>query len=150
MRHLKRPKKKKKKVLAILVPLPFHLNFRNSSSHHGSAVTAQLESMRTQIQFLALLGGLRIWHSCELWYRSQMQLRSCIAVAVVWVSSCSSDSVPSLGTSMSWVQPLKKKKRKLRHAFLPFQSLQLLFLFCFTALVRNSSTFFFFWSFCPF
>ena len=26
--------------------------------------------------------GLRIWHCRELWYRSQMLLRSCIAVAL--------------------------------------------------------------------
>ena len=32
---------------------------------------------------LASLGGIRIWGCCELWYRLQMWLRSCVAVAVV-------------------------------------------------------------------
>ena len=38
--------------------------------------------------------------ACELWYRSQMLLRSGIAVAVVQTGSCSSDCTPSLGTSI--------------------------------------------------
>ena len=29
-----------------------------------------------------LLSGLRIQHGCELWYRLQMWLRSCVTVAV--------------------------------------------------------------------
>jgi len=32
---------------------------------------ARLASMRTQVQFLALLSGLRIWHCHVLWCRSQ-------------------------------------------------------------------------------
>ena len=36
----------------------------------------------------------------ELWYRSQIQLRSGIAVAVAVASSCSSDLTPSLGISI--------------------------------------------------
>ena len=42
---------------------------------------------------------VRIWHCGELWCRSQTWLRSRVAVAVVWAGSCSSDSIPSLGTS---------------------------------------------------
>ena len=38
--------------------------------------------MRTLIQSLAPLRGLRILHCCELWYRSQLWLGSGIAVAV--------------------------------------------------------------------
>ena len=38
--------------------------------------------MRTQVQSLTLLGGLRIWHCHELWCRLQTQLGS--RVAVVW------------------------------------------------------------------
>ena len=30
-----------------------------------------------------LLSGLRIWHCCELWCRSQTRIRSQVAVAVV-------------------------------------------------------------------
>ena len=59
-----------------------------------------LVSMRVRNQSLALLSGLKIRHCCELYRRSQMWLGSCVAVAVVWASSCTSDSTPSLGTSI--------------------------------------------------
>ena len=38
--------------------------------------------MRTQVRSLALLRGLRIRRCPELWCRSQIQLGSCVAVAV--------------------------------------------------------------------
>ena len=61
------------------------------------------------VQSLALLSGLRIWQCHELWCRSQTQLRS--HVAVVWVYSCSSDSTPSLGTSIChWCGPKWTRK----------------------------------------
>ena len=41
----------------------------------------QLETMRLQIQSLALLSGSRIWCCCELWYRSQIWLGFGVAVA---------------------------------------------------------------------
>ena len=40
---------------------------------------------------LASLSGLRIWHCRGLWCRSQTQLRSGVAVALVQAGSCSSD-----------------------------------------------------------
>ena len=46
-------------------------------------LTIRLGTMRLQIPSLASLSGLRIQHCPELWCRSQMWLRSCIAVAVV-------------------------------------------------------------------
>ena len=42
-----------------------------------------LETMRLQVQSLALFIGIRIWHCRELWCRSQMWLGSDVAVAVV-------------------------------------------------------------------
>ena len=43
-----------------------------------------------------------------------MQLRCCVAVAVVLAGSCSSDSTPSLGTSICHgCGPKKRKKRTL-------------------------------------
>ena len=42
-----------------------------------------LVAMRMQVRSLASLSGLRIWRCHELWCRSQTQLGSCIAVAVV-------------------------------------------------------------------
>ena len=43
----------------------------------------QLGTMRLRVPSLALLSGLRIQHRLELWCRSQMQLGSWVAVAVV-------------------------------------------------------------------
>ena len=75
----------------------------------------QIVSMRIRVQSLALgISGLGIWLCCELWCRSQMQLKSCIAVAVALASTCSSDSTPSLGTSICHKCGLKKRKKK-RH-----------------------------------
>ena len=49
------------------------------------------------------------WAVC----RPQMRLGSCIAVAVVWASGYSSNSTPSLGTSICHeCSPKKKKKEK--------------------------------------
>ena len=55
----------------------------------------RLVSMRIWIRSLALLSVLRIQHCCELWCRSQMQFRSCIAVAVAQAGSYSSDFTPA-------------------------------------------------------
>ena len=64
----------------------------------------------------ASLSGLRIWSCRELWCRSQMQLGPSVAVAVAQVSSCSSDSTPSLGTSICRrCGPKKKKKILIEH-----------------------------------
>ena len=70
----------------------------------GAPIVAQqkrirLGILRLWVQSLASLSGLCIWHCHELWSRSQMWLRSCVAVAVEQAGSCSSDSTPSLGTS---------------------------------------------------
>ena len=42
----------------------------------------QLVSIKMQVQSLALLSELAIWHCHELWCRSQIWLGSCVAVAV--------------------------------------------------------------------
>ena len=60
----------------------------------------RLVSTRMWVWSLALLSGLRIRLSHELWCRSQTWLRSLIAVAVVVDGSCSSNSKPSLGIFM--------------------------------------------------
>ena len=58
--------------------------------------------MRMQVQSLALLSGLSIWHYHELWCMSQTWLGSGIAMAmaVAEASNHSSDSTPGLGTSI--------------------------------------------------
>ena len=70
--------------------------------------------MRMQVPSLTSISGLRIWHSCELWCRSQVWLGSGMAVA----SSCISDSTPSLGTSTCHGAALKRKKKKKIKFFL--------------------------------
>ena len=68
---------------------------------------------RLQVRSLALLSGLRIRCCRELSCRSQMQLRSGVAVAVALAGSYSSDLTPSLGTSIcSGCGPKKSKKKK--------------------------------------
>ena len=69
-------------------------------------------SKRMWVLSLASLRGLRIQRRHELWCRSQTQLRSCVVVAVVQACSCSSDSAPSLGTSICLKKQKKKKKKK--------------------------------------
>ena len=48
----------------------------------------------------------------ELWYRSQIRFSSPIAMAVVQAGSYSSNSTPSLGTSMCHGYSPKKTKKK--------------------------------------
>ena len=62
---------------------------------------------------------VKIWCCCELWYRPQMWLGSGVAVdvavAVVQAGNCSSDSTPSLGTSICHrYGPEKKSERERR------------------------------------
>ena len=73
--------------------------------------------MRMLIWSLAPLSGWRIWYCHELWCRSQIQLGFCVAVAMVWAGSYSSNSTPSLGTSICHGCSPKntKKKKKKRH-----------------------------------
>ena len=60
----------------------------------------QLVFMRIRVQSLALLSGSGIQPCSKVWCRLQMQLRSCVAVAVMQASSCSATSTPRLGTSI--------------------------------------------------
>ena len=48
----------------------------------------------------------------QLWCRSQMRLRSGVAVAVGKASTCRSDSNPSLGTFICHRCSCKKKKKR--------------------------------------
>ena len=70
-----------------------------------------LASMKTQVQSLASLSGLRIQCCQELWCRLQAQLGSGIAVAVVLASSYSSDLTPSRETSICCGCGLKKTNK---------------------------------------
>ena len=73
----------------------------------------QLVSVRIRVRSLASLSGSGICRCHELWCRLQKQLRSFVAVAVT--VSCSSDSTPSLGTSICYRSSPKKKKEKKKN-----------------------------------
>ena len=95
------------------------MHFRKKKS--GVPIVAQWKwicraSMRTQVQHLASLRGLRIRHCHELWCKLQMRLGSGVAVAVLEAGSWSSDSTPSLGTSMCCRSTLKilKSHKKIK------------------------------------
>ena len=68
--------------------------------------------MRTQVQSLASLNELRIWHCWELWCKSQTWLKSGIAVAEA--SGYSSNSTPSLRTSVCVCVALKRQRERER------------------------------------
>ena len=89
---------------------------KHRSSHHGS-VEMILTSIHKDVgcPSLALLRYLRIQCCHELWCRSKMQLGSCIALAVVEACSCSSDSTPSLETSICHDAALKRQINKIKH-----------------------------------
>ena len=75
----------------------------------------QLVSMRMPVQSLALLSRLTIQRRCrERQCRLQMQLGSCVAVAVVSVGSCSSNSSPGpeLYAAGEALKGQKKKRKK--------------------------------------
>lgn len=69
-------------------------------------------NMRTQVQSLATLSRLRIWHYCELRCRRKTRLRFGIAVAVAQTSICTSDSTPSLELPHTLGTALRKKQKK--------------------------------------
>ena len=91
-------------------------------STNGVPIMAQgkrirLGIMRLRVPSLASLSGLRIRHCHKLRCRSQIQLGSGIAVAVVQTRGYSSDSTPSLGTSIyrrCCPKKTKKKKKSLQ------------------------------------
>ena len=74
--------------------------------------------MRMRVQSLASLSVLRIRCCRELWCTSQMWLGSGVAVAVVEVSSCSTNLNPNLETAICLkFSPKKTKKRKVKKVF---------------------------------
>ena len=84
-----------------------------------SKLGARLVSMKIQVQSLASLSGLRIQHGHKLRCRSQTQLTSGVAVAMVWAGSCRSDFTLIFPWELSYavgaVVKRKKEKRKERN-----------------------------------
>ena len=95
------------------IPSEIH---QEAKTKTGVPVAAQwlmnLTSMCEDVRSLTLLSGLRIQHCLELWYKLETWLRS--RVAVVQASSCSSNSTPSLGSSICHRCGPKKTKDKER------------------------------------
>ena len=87
--------------------------------HLGIPVVAQqkqiqLGTMRLRVQSLASHSG----HCHELWYRSQVRLRSGVAVAVAQAGRYSSDLTSSLGTSILGLGcSLKSKRNKTKQPY---------------------------------
>ena len=73
--------------------------------------------MRLQVQSLALLSGLRIWHCHELWCGLQTRLGSLVAVALAWAGGYGSNLTPSLGTFICLESSPKngKKTKKIKN-----------------------------------
>ena len=78
----------------------------------GAELPLRLRRLRTQLMSMTIQVQSLASRCCELWRRSQLWLRSGVAVAVVQPSSCSSDLTPSLGTSICCRFGPKKKKTK--------------------------------------
>ena len=73
---------------AIWMKLESLILSEGSQKEKGFPIVAQQEgtrllSMSMWVQTLASFSGLRIQHCCELWCRSQIWLRSGVAVTVV-------------------------------------------------------------------
>ena len=68
--------------------------------------------MRSRVQSLVSLSGLRIWHCHELSCRLQTRPGSPVAVAVAEAGSYSSDSTPSLEISIGHRCSPKKTEKK--------------------------------------
>ena len=74
-----------------------------------------LMNLTRNCEVVGSIPGLSQWVKdlgcLELWCRLQMLRGSGVAVAVVWSGSCSSDSTPSLGTSVCRGCGPKKQKK---------------------------------------
>ena len=79
--------------------------------------------MRLRVRSLPLLSGLRLRRCRELWCRLQTRLGSRVAVALAWACGYSSDSTPSLGTSICrGSSPRNSKKTKKKKNLLNYYS----------------------------
>ena len=101
-------------------------HFHGTSQHFikvisGVPVVAQrkwiwLVFMRMQVQSLAWLSGLRIWHCHKLWCRSQMQPRSYVAVAVAVATAIA--QIRTLAWEPPYVMGMTLKSNKYIHTYI--------------------------------
>ena len=73
-----------------------------------------------QVQPLAFLSGFTVWHCHELWYRKQMlaQIPHCCGCGCA--SSCTSNLILNLGTSICHRGRPKNKKKKIEQTSLHY------------------------------
>ena len=94
--------------------LPFILHWLKPSYMGVPVVARWVANLTCTHEDAGLIPGFPQWIKglcCkELWYRSQMRLRS--GVAVVQAGNCSSNWTPSLGTSMCRTCGPKKKNKQ--------------------------------------
>ena len=98
-----------------IVNMLYHISWFVYTEKSGSSSSGSAETNLTSIHEVAgsILSELRIQCCPELWCRSQAWLRSQVAVAVGQARSCSSDSTPSLWTSICHrCGPKKREKKK--------------------------------------
>ena len=77
----------------------------------------QLGTMRLRVRSLASISGLRIQWRCELWYRSQTQLRSDVAVAAVTLIRPLAWEVSyAAGAAQKREKKKKRKKKRKRNS----------------------------------
>ena len=76
-------KKEKSEFKFCFASVTYKSSYLGKSSHCGSAITNPTSIHEDAGSISAPPSALRIWHCHELWYRSQMQLGSGVAVAVV-------------------------------------------------------------------
>ena len=72
----------------------------------------QLGTMRLQVLSLASLSGLRIWRCRELWCRSQMRLRSGVAMALARPVATAPIQPLAWETPCHGCDPKKRQKTK--------------------------------------
>ena len=122
---IKKRERKKKVYLDTFREDSSKMGYKNRifrSCCRGAVKRIQLGAMRLQVRSLALISGLGIRCCRELWCRSQMPLRSCVAVAVVSTGSCGSSWTPSLGSSICLGCRPKKQTNKQKDRIFNFGS----------------------------
>ena len=88
-----------------------------------------LVSRRTQVPSRPLLRGLRVWRGHELWCGSQMWLAPGLPPFVLCFGRYTSDSTPSLGTSLFHCFVCKRKKNEKKNNGINVSLISLAYLF---------------------
>jgi len=91
--------------------------------------------MRTQVQSLASLSGLRIWHCHELWCRSQMRLRS--GCGIVPIGALDWELPYASGLALKKAKKKKKKRKEKNKAIYCKQTYDLFLIPCHLAALHQ-------------